>query len=250
MDLSLHADDDGASAASPGPVSDEPLGWPPGWSVRIVEETGSTNDDLAAEADSLPDRSVLATRHQTAGRGRLDRKWDAPPGTNLLVSFFFRPAADSADLVRRIALALVHASREVGGVDVGLKWPNDVLLGDRKMAGILAQQVTTPTGTAVIVGCGCNVGWAPDGAARLGDVAPERVLEAMLRAFDELDADVTDTYRRALVTLGQRVRVETSDGEMVGRAVDVETDGRLIVIDECAVTHRLHVGDVVHLRAD
>lgn len=218
--------------------------------MRFVEETGSTNDDLAAEAGSLPDRSVLATGHQTAGRGRLDRRWDAPPGTNLLVSFLFRPATDSTDIVRRIALALVRASAEVAAADVGLKWPNDVLLDGRKMAGILAQQVTTDTGAAVIVGCGVNVGWAPEGAARLGDVPPLRVLDAMLRAYDRLPADVTSTYRETLATIGQQVRVETADGDVVGRAVDVDPDGRLVVIDECAVTHRFNVGDVVHLRTD
>jgi len=100
-----------------------------------------------------------------------------------------------------------------------------------------------------VVGIGVNVGWAPEGAARLGDgVTPLEVLAAMLRAFDELPADIAPLYRSRLGTLGREVRVERSDGVLEGRAVDVEADGRLVVIDDCAITHRIDTGDVVHLR--
>jgi BirA family biotin operon repressor/biotin-[acetyl-CoA-carboxylase] ligase len=70
----------------------------------------------------------------------------------------------------------------------------------------------------------------------------------MLQAYDELPADVTPLYREHLGTLGRRVRVELPDGVVEGRAVDVEPDGRLVVVDDCAVTHRFAVGDVIHLR--
>ena len=221
--------------------------WPPGWSVWYVPETGSTNADLVAAAERLPDRTVLVTDHQTAGRGRLDRRWDAPAGANLLVSVLIRSVpADAGELTRRLGLAVVRTARVHGHGEVGLKWPNDVLLDGSKLAGILAQRA--PTGP-VVIGVGVNVGWAPDGAARLAaDVRPLDVLQTLLGAYDELPADIGDEYRANLLTLGMRVRIERPADVLTGTAIDVEADGRLVVLDECAITHRLDVGDVVHLR--
>jgi BirA family biotin operon repressor/biotin-[acetyl-CoA-carboxylase] ligase len=100
-----------------------------------------------------------------------------------------------------------------------------------------------------VVAIGLNVASCPDGAARLGDTTtPEQVLRAMLVAYDELPADIDSMYRHELGTLGQRVRVELPHGEIIGTAIDVEPDGRLVVLDECALTHRVTVGDVIHLR--
>jgi BirA family biotin operon repressor/biotin-[acetyl-CoA-carboxylase] ligase len=127
-----------------------------------------------------------------------------------------------------------------------LKWPNDVLVGDRKLAGILAQRSAAG---AVVIGLGLNVRWAPDGAARLGaDLAPLDVLRALLDAYDRLPDDIADRYRRTLATIGRAVRIELTDGTLAGTALDVETDGRLVVLDHCGVTHRIDVGDVIHLR--
>src|SRR5690606_6679168 len=136
--------------------------------------TGSTNADLlAAAADGAPNRSVLYTDHQTSGRGRLDRRWDAPPGANLLVSFLFRDAgerpggghaATPVDLMRRVAIAAVDAVQDVAAVTARLKWPNDILIDGRKLAGLLGQR----SDEATVIGLGLNVGWAPDGGALLG----------------------------------------------------------------------------------
>jgi BirA family biotin operon repressor/biotin-[acetyl-CoA-carboxylase] ligase len=216
-----------------------------------VDETGSTNADLlAAAAAGAPHRTVLAARHQTAGRGRLDRRWEAPPGANLLVSLLFTEIPEVAhELTQRVGLAAVAAARSVANVDARLKWPNDVLVGDEKLAGVLAQGAITDGRRAVVVGIGVNVGWAPPGAARLGNgIDPLAVLAEMLEEFDRLPADVWPTYREHLATLGRSVRVELSDGSVEGRALDVERDGRLVVLDECGITHRFDVGDVVHLR--
>jgi len=223
---------------------------PGGWTVWSVDSTGSTNTDLLAASErGAADRSVLVTGHQTDGRGRLDRRWDAPPGANLLVSMLFRDVPDPAgDLTRRVGLAAVDAVRRVVAParDVRLKWPNDVLLDGRKLAGILAQRAADGP---VVVGLGLNVGWAPDDAASIGaGVSPIDVLRAVLVAYDDLPADVHARYRGELSTLGSSVRVELPSGTIEGRAVDVEPDGRLVVLDACAVTHRVDVGDVVHLR--
>jgi BirA family biotin operon repressor/biotin-[acetyl-CoA-carboxylase] ligase len=191
---------------------------------------------------------VLYADHQTAGRGRLDRAWDAPPRSNLLVSLLFT-SGDPVVLMRRVAIAAVDAVAATAGVTAELKWPNDVLVDGRKLAGLLAQR----TAGATVIGVGLNVGWAPEGAARLGgQVTPADVLAALLRALDATAAATPDAvherYSALLATLGQQVRVELPGGELVGRATGVARDGRLLVLDECAITHRVDVGDVVHLR--
>lgn len=227
--------------------------WPAGWHVDVIAETGSTNADLlAAAAAGAPDRSVLVAAHQTAGRGRLDRRWEAPPGANLLVSILFRHVPDHVhQLTQRVALAAVEAAARTAGVHAELKWPNDLLVDGAKLAGVLAQSAGAPgsDGFVVVVGIGINVGWAPEGAAHLGDgVHPLDVLAALLAAYDHLPADITPLYRERLATLGREVRVDRADGTVEGRAIDVEADGRLVVLDDCAVSHRIDTGDVVHLR--
>ena len=226
--------------------------WPAGWTVRHVVETGSTNADLlaAVESGEATDRTVLVADHQRAGRGRLDRRWDAPAGANLLVSFLFTDVPDiPSELTQRVGLAALDAARRsTSGATVALKWPNDLLLDDRKLAGVLAQR--SPTTGAVVVGLGLNVGWAPDGAARLGDdVTPARVLRDVLAAFDELGDDIAERYRRDLATIGTDVRVELPDGNALeGRATGVDDAGRLIVVGGDGGVRHLDVGDVVHAR--
>lgn len=241
---------------TPGATSS--TAWPPGWHVRVVEETGSTNADLlAAAASGAPDRSVLAARHQTAGRGRLDRRWDAPAGANLLVSLLFTDVPHVPHvLTQRVGLAALAAAQRLAGVEAVLKWPNDLLVDDRKLAGVLAQSTFVGGRQAVVVGIGINVGWCPpdgarldDGPAAAGGIDPMDVLRGLLVAYDELPADVAAPYRSRLGTLGRAVRVELADGVLEGRAIDVEPDGRLVVLDACGISHRVDTGDVVHLRA-
>ena len=221
--------------------------------MEVVDETGSTNADLiAAAASGAPDGTVLVARHQTAGRGRLNRTWEAPPGVNLLVSLLFRPAPRPAHRATwMVALAARRAVSEVAGVDAQIKWPNDLLVGDAKLAGVLAQVA----GDAVVVGLGLNVGWAPDGAARVGSgVDPLMVLQHVLATLAELasasTAQLLDACRQGSATLGRRVRAELPDGSVLeGRAMDLDDQGRLAVLDDCAVTHHLDVADVIHVRA-
>src|SRR5829696_631071 len=174
-----------------------PSTWPPGWSVTWVAETGSTNADLVAAAMAdAPDRTVLASDHQTAGRGRLDRRWEAPPGANLLVSLLLRDLPDQPQLVtQRVALAARAACRRTAGVDVTLKWPNDLLVDGRKIAGVLAQAGSSVAGHFVVAGIGVNVGWAPQHAALLGRATtPKDVLRTLLEEYDALPDDVSTLY--------------------------------------------------------
>jgi BirA family biotin operon repressor/biotin-[acetyl-CoA-carboxylase] ligase len=235
------------------------------WHVSVVAETGSTNDDLlrAAEQGELADRTVLRTEHQTAGRGRLDRRWDAPAGSNLLASMYLAsPGGQPGSRVQRVGVAIVDAIIQLAGTNLetsrlstlGLKWPNDVLLDGRKLAGVLAQRSTSVPG--VVVGFGVNVGWAPRDAARVHEVvqcSPGQLLDGVLDAFDAQPGDpaaFAEVYRSRLLTLGQFVRVHLPGDETFdGRAVDIDADGRIVVVSERAGQRVFDVGDVVHLRS-
>ncbi len=235
----------------------------PGWLVTHVAETGSTNDDLLALASRgvARDRTVLVADHQTAGRGRLDRRWDAPAGQNLLCSMLIDARNRPHVAQHIVALALIDAARETAGIELALKWPNDVVrvAADgawSKVAGMLS--VLVPD-VGVIVGIGVNLGWAPEGGARIAAVdgrsspTPLDMLAAVLVSIDRFlsmdDATVFDIYRTALDTIGRRVRVELpGDQVLEGRAMGVNDDGELIVLDGCAVSHAVAVGDVIHLR--
>jgi BirA family biotin operon repressor/biotin-[acetyl-CoA-carboxylase] ligase len=218
-----------------------------GWLVSVVDETGSTNADLLRAASAgAADRTVLVARHQTAGRGRLDRRWDAPPGLNLLLSILFRNVPTVPHmLTQRVAVAAVKACERAARVKASLKWPNDLVIDGKKLAGILAQAECG----VVVVGVGINVGWAPTGAARLGHgIDPLHVLRELLVSYDELPVDPWSLYREHMTTIGRRVSVEMAGTTIAGRALDVERDGRLLVVDDAGVKHRFDVGDVVHLR--
>ena len=232
------------------------------WILENVRETGSTNTDLLrAGTEGAADRTVLRADHQTAGRGRLDRTWEATPGANLLVSFLFREIPADPHVP---AQAVSMGARDVAvslGVPAVLKWPNDLLVGTAKLGGMLAQAGPLVDGrpSFIVVGIGVNIHDAPEGAASLAgsgmtrDVSPQEFLEEMLPRIDaylSLGAEeFHGAYRDALATIGSLVRAELPDGGTIeGRAIDVTDDGRLVILDDCAVTHRLHTADVVHLR--
>jgi len=243
----------------------------PGWRVEVTEASPSTNADLAARARAgEPAGLVVVTEHQTAGRGRLDRVWVTPPRAALTFSLLVRP--DTVPVLRwpwlplLTGLAVVEAVRDVVGVPAALKWPNDVLVGDLKLAGILVERVEAPAGAAAVVGVGLNVSSTReelpvDTATSLrlagaGPVDRSALLVAVLARFSHwYDAwsasrggGVRPSYREACSTIGREVRVELPDGgPLRGRAVDVDDDGRLLV-DDGHTVRPLGAGDVVHVR--
>jgi BirA family biotin operon repressor/biotin-[acetyl-CoA-carboxylase] ligase len=236
------------------------------WTVQRVVSTGSTNADLLALArQGAPDGLVLVAEEQTAGRGRLGRTWEARRGSSLLVSLLVRPAPDLADLhllTQWVALAAVRACQEVCSVQVALKWPNDLVIGSRKLAGVLAESVVEGERvTAVVIGIGLNVNWSTplppelaDRAVALNEMAGRSVsrsslLAAMLDALEpDLDpGDVRAAYRRTLSTVGQPVRVETPTDTFEGIAVEVHDDGRLEVAVD-GQSRLVAAADVTHLR--
>jgi BirA family biotin operon repressor/biotin-[acetyl-CoA-carboxylase] ligase len=237
--------------------------------VRVVAETVSTNADVAsaARAGGAGEGLVVVAEHQAGGRGRLDRQWESPPRAAILMSALLRlrvpPSALS--LVPLVAgLGVVEAVRSVGHVDATLKWPNDILAGDRKLAGILVERVDD----AVVVGLGINVSTRRDElpvptatslALEGGATDREPLVKELLRALDRRFADyekaggephaVLPAYREVCATLGQRVSLARPDGgTTTGLAVDVDETGRLVVRDDSGDTTAWSAGDVVHVR--
>ncbi|MCX6535678.1 MAG: biotin--[acetyl-CoA-carboxylase] ligase [Actinobacteria bacterium] len=244
--------------------------WPENWFVRRVRETGSTNTDLFADAlAGAPSHSVLMADNQTAGRGRLDRTWEAKPGTNLLVSLLFRSEANLLTMWPRIvALAAAHACQKLISSDhvspksapkVTLKWPNDLLIVDRKLGGMLC--IGDRQKQFVVVGIGINVGWAPQEAVSLTEFfsekspSPVELLENMLLEITQIEKlnliKQQEKYVALLATLGKTVRIELTNGAVItGIAENIDVEGRLVVvqIDDNSVRQVIDTGDVVHLR--
>jgi BirA family biotin operon repressor/biotin-[acetyl-CoA-carboxylase] ligase len=229
--------------------------------LRWLVETDSTNRYLLDEARSgAPDGLVVVADHQQAGRGRLGRTWTAPPGASLLVSVLLRPGLAPEErhvVVVAAAVAMAEAIAAMTGVVADLKWPNDLLVGDRKLAGILAEAA----GDAVVVGIGVNLDWPEIPEELVGiatacnleggnPVAREELLAAFLARYEERLADLDGTrqeYRRRLATLGRTVRVERPADTLVGTAVDIDEAGRLLV-DVDGTIETISAADVTHLR--
>jgi BirA family transcriptional regulator, biotin operon repressor / biotin---[acetyl-CoA-carboxylase] ligase len=200
---------------------------------RIVHfESVTSTQDVARE---LPIGSVVIADHQTVGRGRLDHRWEAPPGTALLVSFVLPPNP-------LLSLAAGVAAAEACDQGVRLKWPNDLLLGGRKVGGILVEA----TATRAVCGIGINLTWAPDGAASLNqprDTLLERLRLAVDRWTSAPPDEVLARWRELSDTIGRKVRVELPDRTFEGVAQDINEHGELLVdgtvVSAGSVTHLL-----------
>ncbi len=242
--------------------------------IEVVDQTGSTNVDLAssARAGEAVSGSVLVTGYQSSGRGRQGRQWTAPPGTSVAISLLVAPhdvAPERWSWLSLLAgLAVVEGLRRIAEVEAELKWPNDVVVDDRKLCGILAERVATPHGSACVVGIGINVGLAADQlpvptatslALLVGHAAPSssRVVAAVLGAFELIfaewerhddDSAFAAAYVARSATIGRRVRVELTGGRTAeGLAEAVDSAGRLVVRTPLG-REVFSAGDVTHLR--
>src|SRR5438105_5034631 len=191
--------------------------------------TESTNTAALRLADAgEPEWTLVVAAHQTKGRGRLGRRWSSAPGASLLFSFVLRPEleAERGLLLTLLAGAsMAEACGEVAGGDVRCKWPNDLLLGDRKVGGILAEaRVRRGRMVSAVIGVGVNVEAVPDGvedAAALGPVDRSALLTAFLRRFRDryypagegFAHMVLSSYRPRCATLGRRVRATITNGD-------------------------------------
>ena len=235
------------------------------WRVEVVEQSGSTNAELVAKVrqGQAGEYAVLVALDQPSGRGRKSRAWTMPPGEGVAISLVLPLGADSSRwglVPLAVGVAVVRAVADLG-VAARLKWPNDVLVGTRKLCGILAEVADR----SVVVGIGVNVlqtaetifptgvslALAGAGATR------EQVVAAVLNhvadlwvglAGDDGWGSLLADYRTVCGTLGQQVRVHTDEQTYVeGQAVDIADDGQLLV----RTADRLNgfaSGDVYHLR--
>ncbi|MBT8160027.1 MULTISPECIES: biotin--[acetyl-CoA-carboxylase] ligase [Arthrobacter] len=259
--------------------------------VEVVESTGSTNADLLRAVTTEPkewaDLAVLTAEHQTAGRGRLDRHWESPERSAISVSIVLRPVnaqglpvpTQSYSWLSLLgAIALRETLLETTGVPADIKWPNDVLVRGKKIAGILAQMGPMADGSvpAVILGTGLNVTLSEDelpvptatslqleGATTVDRTAILRNylsrFAALYRSFCNADGDPSaglaggpSLHKRVeavMVTLGREVKAHLpGDHELVGHASRLDEYGSLLVVDHGGREHVVTAGDVVHLR--
>ena len=235
-------------------------------SLSYLDEVDSTNLELARRntSSAVPDRTVLAAGRQTAGQGRLGRDWVSEPGTSLSVSILLRPKTPEiaawATLVA--AVSVRHAVEFLTGINPKVKWPNDVLVEDKKLCGILAQ---LQSDGSIVLGVGINLKTqtgAPETATSLEllgkDVELDEMLSAFLTAFfarwlliDELFDAAIDKTRNELIehsaTIGNQVRAVLPGGEeVVGLAVDIDKNGHLVI--NTPEPRVLAAADVWHLR--
>ncbi|MEW2394467.1 biotin--[acetyl-CoA-carboxylase] ligase [Streptomyces sp. NPDC046862] len=251
------------------------------WSeVDVVQRTGSTNSDLVAlaEAGKAAEGAVLVAEEQNAGRGRLDRVWTAPPRSGLFFSVLLKPAEVPVQRWGWVPLltgvAVATGLSRAAGVDTALKWPNDLLVTvggeERKAGGILAERAGTD---GVVVGIGINVTLreaelpVPTAGSLLlaGAANTDRdpLLRAVLRSLeqwygtwrdaggDPAASGLQETYAAGCSTLGRTVRAELpGDRSLVGEAVAVDGDGRLVLATKEGVQEPVGAGDIVHLRPE
>jgi BirA family transcriptional regulator, biotin operon repressor / biotin---[acetyl-CoA-carboxylase] ligase len=247
-------------------------------SVEVLETSPSTNADLVSRAASSDvDGVVLIAEHQTAGRGRLQRTWTAPARSGLTMSALVRPddvAAARWPWIPLLAgLAVAATLRRDADVPATLKWPNDVLIEERKVAGLLVERVEPSGGMgrpAAVIGIGLNVSLTeselpvPTATSLLlaGASATDRSLLArgVLRTIEGLLLDwyrhggdprggLQTAYADACSTLGRQVQVDQPDGRQLrGEAVAVDDTGRLVVQTADAQV-AVGAGDVLHLRS-
>jgi BirA family biotin operon repressor/biotin-[acetyl-CoA-carboxylase] ligase len=233
------------------------------WRVSVVEVTGSTQDDLyqlASSGSAIP-KTILASEYQSSGRGRLDRTFEATPHSALTFSLYIEPkvAREEWSFLTLLAGLSVHEALHTidPQVSVGVKWPNDLLIGEKKFVGMIAQA----TEKGVVLGIGINVGMSVEElpVPNATSLAIENfsvldrnvILAAIVNHFEinlemwEHDKSFLAEYRGASVTIGSDVEVTLPGGEVIqSKAVDISDSGALMLEDGREVT----VGDVVHLR--
>jgi BirA family biotin operon repressor/biotin-[acetyl-CoA-carboxylase] ligase len=241
--------------------------------LMALSETGSTNQDLLALADSKnhPEFFTLITEFQTAGRGRLDRKWQANPGSSVMASVLLRPNFKDPAGIGWLSLMMAEAIRAALaelGIDSKIKWPNDVLVQGKKISGVLAEANSDLS--VVVVGFGINVNQSakdlPTGSATslllAGATSLDRdeLLAKTLRSFRALYLELVDAGGDAVAsglrekiissssTIGELVEVSFPDQRSaVGKAIDIDEGGRLKVMTSDK-TLTVSAGDVLHLR--
>jgi BirA family transcriptional regulator, biotin operon repressor / biotin---[acetyl-CoA-carboxylase] ligase len=239
---------------------------------EYLEQTGSSNQDLLEKANTLPEFYVLATDFQTAGRGRMQRSWEAAAGSSIMASILLRPRFSNPSGIGWLSLMAALAigrSLESTGVDCSIKWPNDVLISDKKVSGILAEASSNLD--EVVIGFGINVFQAKnelpfDQATSLAietnvAVSRDQLLASVIQNIKDLyqqlsafDGDAEGSGLRtqlikASATIGNQVSVQLpGEKKIIGFAKDIDSAGRLVLVSNDQ-TLTVSAGDVIHLRS-
>jgi len=238
----------------------------PAWNPVLLAETPSTND-VAREQGRRGVREgfLVAAARQTRGRGRLGRSWESPPNRGLYVSILLRPELPMTEAGRLTILssvAMVDAVETVAGLRPQIKWPNDLVVNGRKLAGLLIE--TEPAGTRLgfaVVGIGINVGHtADDFSLEVRDLATSLylitgelyrradLLVALLHSFERRlgrpFAEVREAWAASSLTLGQQVTLTTAQGRKHGQAVGLDESGALLLRNDSGEVEAVTAGDM------
>jgi BirA family transcriptional regulator, biotin operon repressor / biotin---[acetyl-CoA-carboxylase] ligase len=236
-----------------------------GSEVHYHDQVESTNDILRELAEQgSPEGTLVIADEQVKGRGRMGRVWIAPPGTSLLMSILFRPTLapiEAHRLVMVAGLAAAEASESVAGVRVDVKWPNDLQISGKKLAGILPESVIEGSLLKwVIIGMGMNVnqGFPPDDplahqatslAAAVGQPVDRLALLGRIMSGVNYwntrinSAGLAESWRNRCVTLGSRVHIAVPGNSLVGLAEDIDDNGALWLQTDDGERHHLTLGE-------
>jgi len=237
------------------------------WRVEHFEEINSTNTYVSVKAKEGASEGLVARAdYQSAGRGRLDRTWEAPPRSALMCSILLSPPTSPDEMQLVVAAVALSARSALGAlcsVYPQLKWPNDLIVDDKKIAGLLAEVVHSENGITIVAGIGINLTDSPEGlpatnALKVSGVTitPEALLEKLLEELN-IRRGLLDTeagrqmlraeYESVLETIGRSVIVEQSDAMFPALATGIDATGRLI-LNAAGEEKIISVGDVIHVR--
>jgi BirA family biotin operon repressor/biotin-[acetyl-CoA-carboxylase] ligase len=238
-----------------------------GKDLRIFSEVNSTNEIAKSLALNCQNGTVILAETQTQGRGRLSRPWASPPG-GVWMSLILKPEMPLASIYQinmAVSVAVSRAIFTLFDLKAGIKWPNDQLIRERKICGIL-MEVSAEVGRLnyAVVGLGINAN------VRLSDIPAEwrstslsqelghdvsrseliqRILLEIEEAYEKMGSrEIYDDWRRRSVTLGRAVRITSSSGDLIGVVEDLDEDGALLLMTEGG-RQRVLAGDCIHLRA-
>jgi BirA family transcriptional regulator, biotin operon repressor / biotin---[acetyl-CoA-carboxylase] ligase len=241
-----------------------------GRTIQYYDHVASTMDEAMKLAqDKASDGTVVIAEAQTQGRGRLGRSWVSPKFKGLYFSIIVRPdtaVSEIASITLMAAVSVCEAVKRTCGLEARIKWPNDILLEQKKLGGILTEMnAGLDRVNYCVIGIGINVNSEPktlvDGAVSLAQQAGSAVnrvelLRELLRQFEHYYlkfkkkefGSILDAWRQFSVTLGERVRIDMHKGRLDGIAVDIDADGGLLVRRDSGIIEKVLAGDVVHCR--
>jgi BirA family biotin operon repressor/biotin-[acetyl-CoA-carboxylase] ligase len=229
--------------------------------LRFLESIDSTNAELVRNHRGLEDFSVLVAAAQTNGQGRAGRSWVSEPGASISISVLLRPSSSElANLITLLTAASIHQALSflVGGGQLAIKWPNDILAGDRKLVGVLAQ---LNSDGSVVTGFGINLrsqASAPDNAFSLSEFGIEDFDEVSAACLSKLRDNwnqiqesgtswLIDYVSNNCSTIGSMVRADLANDESIeGKATSITDDGRLVIFSDRE--HIIAAADVWHVR--